>query len=274
MKRQVFFISDGTGITAEALGASLITQFDNVEFNTMTIPYVDNIKKASETVDMINESYQIEKIKPIVFATLINPEIRKCIESSQCLLYDFFSGYLKELEGVLGVQSSYVVGRSHGVVNYESYKHRIDAVNYALNHDDGIKIKNYGQADIVLVGVSRCGKTPTCLYMALQFGTLAANYPFTDEDLSTLRLPELLRPYKRKLFGLTIDPERLQAIRSERRPNSQYSSLEQCRFEVNEVEAMYRRESIPYLNTTRFSIEEISTKILAKTEIPRRGCTG
>jgi len=270
MKRHVFIISDGTGITAEALGNSLITQFDSITFEKKTLPYIDTLEKAKEAVKQVNACAEQFKTKPLIFITLVKKELSNEIMKANASVFDLFNTFLVPLEQELNAKSSFTVGRSHGVVNPESYNHRIDAVNYALSHDDGVKTKNYSLADIILIGVSRCGKTPSCLYMALQFGILAANYPFTDDDLNNLRLPESLRPFKSKLFGLTIDPERLSQIRSERRPNSKYASLEQCRLEVNEVEAMYRREGVPFINSTRYSIEEITTRILAKAGISRR----
>lgn len=270
MKRHVFMISDGTGITAENLGNSLITQFESIEFEKLTIPYIDTVEKAEAAVDKINSCYEETGIKPLIFMTLINPDISHTIKQARAQVFDLFNTFLGPLEHELNAKSSYTVGRTHGVANLQTYSHRIEAVDYALSHDDGVKIRGYDKADIVLIGVSRCGKTPSCLYMALHFGVLAANYPITDDDLTSFRLPECLKPYKNKLFGLTIDPERLQHIRTERRPNSQYASAEQCRLEVGEVEAMYRRENIPYLNSTRYSIEEIATKILATAGIERK----
>ncbi len=270
MKRYVFMLSDGTGITAEALGNSLTTQFENVQFEKTTIPYIDSIEKAEDVVLRINESFQKQGIKPLVFMTLVNPEIRSYIKKATACVFDLFNTFIGPLEQELAEKSSYTVGRTHGVADNKSYTHRIDAVDYALSHDDGIKTKGYEKADIILIGVSRCGKTPSCLYMALQYGILAANYPFTEEDLSYFHLPEVLKPYKEKLFGLTIDVERLQQIRTERRPNSKYASAEQCRIEVTEVESMYKRERISYINSTKYSIEEISTKILAASGLKRK----
>lgn len=270
MKRFVFIISDGTGITAESLANSLLSQFENIEFEKQTIPYLDSEDKAENLVSRINNYYKETGIQPLVFMTLVNPHISACIQQSQARVFDLFNTFLAPLEQELQIKSSYTVGRTHGVADVEAYNQRIEAVNYTLAHDDGIKIRDYDKADIILIGVSRCGKTPSCLYMALQFGILAANYPFTDEDLSDFRLPESLRPYKKKLFGLTIDAERLQHIRTERRPDSQYASAEQCRLETSEVEAMYQHEHIPYLNSTRFSIEEIATKIMTAAGIKRR----
>lgn len=270
MKRHVFFISDGTGITAETFGHTLLTQFESIEFTTTTLPYIDSVEKATACSEQITEKAQQNNHRPLVFSTLVNRELNAIINQADCKHFDFLSTFIEPMEKEFKVKSSHTMGKSHGLSNYESYKMRIDAVNFALSHDDGIKPSGYNEADVILVGVSRCGKTPTCLYMALQFGILSANYPFTDDVLSELRLPKSLQPYKQKCFGLTINVERLAAIRAERRPNSEYASMERCRREVQEVEAMYRRNNIPFLNTTHYSIEEISTKIMAITGINRR----
>jgi [pyruvate, water dikinase]-phosphate phosphotransferase / [pyruvate, water dikinase] kinase len=270
MKRHVFMLSDGTGITAETLGNSLITQFENIEFIKSTIPYIDSIEKAGDVIGTINESFHESGIKPLVFMTLVNPEIRNYFKKANACVFDLFSTFIGPLENELNEKSSYTVGRTHGVPNDKSYTHRIEAVDFALSHDDGVKTRGYDKADIILIGVSRCGKTPSCLYMALQYGILAANYPFTEDDLAGFHLPDVLRPYKHKLFGLTIDTQRLQQIRTERRPNSKYASAEQCRLEVTEVEAMYQKEKIPYINSTKYSIEEIATKILAISGLQRK----
>lgn len=270
MKRHVFMLSDGTGITAETLGNSLITQFENIEFDKATIPYIDSIQKAESVILRINQSYEEYGIKPLVFMTLVNPQIRDYFKKANACVFDLFNTFIGPLENELNEKSSYTVGRTHGVADDKSYTHRIEAVDFALHHDDGVKTRGYDKADIILIGVSRCGKTPSCLYMALQYGILAANYPFTEDDLIGFHLPEVLKPYKNKLFGLTIDTHRLQQIRSERRPNSKYASADQCRLEVTEVEAMYRKERIPYINSTKYSIEEIATKVLAASGLQRK----
>lgn len=270
MKRHVFMISDGTGITVESLGNSLLTQFEGIEFEKTTIPYIDSIEKADAVIAQINQSYAETGIKPLAFMTLVNPDIHEHITQSKACVFDLFNTFLAPLEKELGVKSSDTVGRAHGLADSKAYDLRIDAINYALTYDDGVKLRGYEHADIILVGVSRCGKTPSCLYLALQFGIFAANYPITDDDLTDFRLPESLRPYKNKLFGLTIDPERLQHIRTARRPDTLYSSLEQCRTEVAEVEAMYKKEGIPFINSTRYSVEEIATKVMSISGLPRR----
>ena len=261
-------ISDRTGLTVESLGNSLLTQFENVTFEKSTIPYLDTLKKADAMVAKINAC--ATESKPIVFITLIDPEISACIKKSNACVLDLFGTFLNPLEHELGKKSSYTVGKTHAVADIKIYDHRIAAINFTLEHDDGIKIKGYHDADVILVGVSRSGKTPCCLYMALQFGVFAANYPFTDEDLSGFELPQALKPYRDKLFGLTIDAQRLEQIRTGRRPKSQYASSNQCQLEVNNIEKLYQEENIPFLNSTRYSIEEISTKIMAQCNIQRR----
>ena len=270
MKRTVFFLSDRTGITAETLGHSLLTQFEGIEFKQITLPFIDSVEKAEQAVEQINNAASQNGCAPLLFSTLIDMEVREVISQSKGFLLDFFDTFINPLESELGIQSAHAVGRSHGMGVYANYKARIDAVNFALGNDDGVTTRHYPAADIILIGVSRSGKTPTCLYLALQYGILAANYPLTEEDLESPRLPSLLEPYRDKLYGLTINPLRLQQIRRERRPDSHYASMQQCEHEVRTVESMYRREQIPFLDTSSVSIEEIATTILHHTGLVRR----
>ncbi len=270
MKRTVFFISDGTGITAEMLGHSLLTQFEALTICPITIPYIDTTEKAEKTVGLINRAQEKDGVKPLVFATLIDQDLHRVIAKGNGQLFDLFNTFIQPLEKTLDMKSSYRVGRSHAMVDYDAYKARIDAINYALSNDDGIGTHNYHKADVIILGVSRSGKTPTCLYLALQYGIFAANFPLTEEELENDHLSNELKSYKDKCFGLTIEPQRLQSIRSERRPNGRYSQADQCRKEVRMVESLYQRENIPFIDTTQFSIEEIATRLLAITEIPRR----
>lgn len=270
MKRTAFFISDGTGITAETLGQSLLAQFENITFQKLTRPYIDTPEKARAMVKQINAAADADGARPIIFDTLVNQEIRDILAESNGFMIDIFSSFLAPLEHELLSRSSYSVDKSHSISHHSHYMERIEAVNFALDNDDGARTRYYDQADLILVGVSRCGKTPTCLYMAMQFGIRAANYPLTDEDMERLQLPEALKPYQDKLFGLTIDPERLTAIRNERKPNSRYASYAQCEFEVREVERLFRRNNINFINSTHFSVEEISAKILVEKGVERR----
>ncbi|MCP5161896.1 MAG: kinase/pyrophosphorylase [Hahellaceae bacterium] len=270
MKRTVFFISDGTGITAEALGQSLLSQFNTLEFEKVTLPYIDSVDKARAAALRINRAAESDSIRPIIFDTIVDTDIRAAISESQGFMIDIFGTFLGPLEQEFGAKSSYTVGHSHSIKQSSNYERRIEAVNYALDNDDGARTRHYDQSDVILVGVSRSGKTPTCLYLALHYGIRAANYPITEEDLDSNKLPEPLAQHKNKLFGLTIDPERLAVIRNERRPNSKYSSIKQCIHEVEEVEMIYRREKIPCMNTTDYSVEEIATRIMVSTGIERR----
>lgn len=270
MNRVAFYISDSTGITAHTLGQSLLAQFEDLQVEHILVPFVDTEAKVDEVVARINEATDKQQTPALVFSTLVNDELRSRLAQSRGYMVDILGAFLKPLEQVLNVHSSYSVGRARGDTTDDTYKKRINAVNFAVDNDDGARLNQYNNADVILVGVSRCGKTPTCLYMALQFGVYAANYPLTEEDINELRLPAALIPHKARLFGLTIHAERLASIRNERRPNSKYSSLKQCELEIREAEALFRRHAIPCLDTTHFSIEEISTRILSQLGIDRQ----
>ena len=270
MKRTAFFVSDGTGITAETLGHSMLSQFRGVEFAQITLPYVQSEETTRQAVTRINQTAEADGLKPIVFSTVVNEKHREIIGTCNGLVLDMFAAFVGPLENELGVRSSLIVGESHAIRDHEAYRIRIDAVHYALDNDDGARTRHYDKADIILVGVSRSGKTPTCLYLALQFGLYAGNYPLTEDDFDDLRLPEALLPHKDKLFGLTIDPDRLAAIRSERKSGSKYASPRQCDMEVRALEALFNKFNIPSINATELSIEEISTRILAKAGLQRR----
>ncbi len=267
MKRAAFFLSDRTGITAEMIGQSLLTQFESIEFEKTTLPFIDSVIKAEEAVEKINAAAELHGCKPLLFSTLIDKELRQIIMQSAGKLFDLFNTYTPLMEEELGIASTQVAGQTHGMGIYSIYKSRIDALNFSLNNDDGNTLRHFPEADIILIGVSRSGKTPTCLYMALQFGILAANYPLVDDDLETSRLPKVLEPYRNKLFGLTIAPERLEQIRKERRPDSRYAEYQQCQYEVSAVEKIYRAQQIPFLDTSIVSIEEIATTILQTSEL-------
>ncbi len=270
MERTVFYVSDSTGITAETLGHTLLTQFDSIEYRQVTLPFVADLGKAEEAVRQINEAAERDEHRPIVFSTLTSSETYEAVTRCNALVLDLFSVFIRPLEREFNRGSSHVRGRSHGLVDRASYEIRIDAVDFALSHDDGASTRHYGDADIVLIGVSRSGKTPTCIYLGLQFGIRAANYPITEENLHDGKLPEVLVPYRDRLFGLTIDAERLRQIRSERRPNSRYASVAQCRTEVREVESLFRAHGIKCLDTSSTSIEEIATRLLQETGLKRR----
>ena len=269
-ERTVFFLSDQTGVTAETLGHSLLTQFDGQKFRQVTLPFIDSEDKAHAAVGKINVAATDSELKPIVFSTLVQDEFRQIVKDANGLHLDIFDVFLEPLEAELQQKATHTAGKAHGMSDIESYMKRIEATNFALANDDGGITRNYDMADVILVGVSRTGKTPTCLYLALQYGVYAANYPLTDEEFDTGTLPKMLAKQKAKLFGLTIAPARLQQIRKERRALGQYSSAQQVRYELRETEKLFKRYAIPYVDTTEFSIEEISSRILDSTGVERR----
>ena len=269
-KRPVFFLSDRTGITSETLGHALLTQFSVVEFEYYSLPFITSEQKARQAVTEINQAGDKSGLKPIVFSTMVKDDYKPIIAESKANIIDFFDVFINPLEQELGVESSHTSGLSHGISDEAVYMQRIDAVNYALHNDDGITTRHFDTAEIILIGASRSGKTPTCLYLGLQYAIRAANYPLTDVDVDDLRLPSVLIPYREKLYGLIISPDRLRSIRELRRPGSAYASLQQCQKEVRNIKALYDQEGIHYLDTSHVSVEEIAATILQQQKLKRR----
>ena len=269
-QRTVFFISDRTGITAEMLGNSLLTQFEDVQFQRVTIPFVDTPEKIDEAVRQVNVTAEAQGRRPIVVSSVVSETMSETIRrDANALTLDLFQIFIQPLEAELGSKSSHAAGRSHGISNSHEYFARMEAINFAQAHDDGAATRELGKAQVILVGVSRCGKTPTTLYLALQFGVKAANFPLTPDDFANRVLPRSVLPFKAKLFGLTIAPERLHEIRQERRRGSAYAALDNCRYEVREAEQLMNREGIPMIDTTSKSIEEIAATILHRAKLAR-----
>jgi len=267
--RTVFFISDGTGITAETFGKAILAQFE-MKTRYIRLPFVDSADKAHQAVRQINHTAEVENIKPIVFTTLVNMEVLQVIrEGCKGMLLDMFGTFVNPLEEELGIKSHHRVGRFSDASKSKDYHDRIEAINFSLAHDDGQSNRDLESAEVILVGVSRSGKTPTSLYLAMQHGLKAANYPLIPEDFERKQLPPALVPHRKKIFGLTIHPDRLSEIRTERRPNSKYASIENCRQEVADAESMMRRSGIRWLSTTTKSIEEIATTILQEIKPER-----
>ena len=264
-QRAAFFVSDRTGITVEALGHALLTQFDDVAFSETVLPFVDTVEKAYAIAHRINDKAAVDGARPLVFSTLVNPQISAIISSANGLFLDCFEIFILPLEIELGMKSSHTIGRSHARDRFD-YVRRIEAVNFALNHDGGIATRDLPEADVILVGVSRCGKTPISLYMAMHYGVRAANFPLNPENFSSMQLPAPLKSVRPKLYGLTIAPERLRQIRSERNPDT---AMANCEFEAREAEALMRQEGIPVLDTTNKSIEELATTILQSASLAR-----
>jgi len=268
--RTVFFISDSTGITAETMGHSLLAHFPEMRFKQVRMPFVDTVDKARDCATRIRDAARNDGARPIVFASLVGDEVLATVRQADALFLDLLERFIDPLEQELGIQSTHTVGRFHGIAESLDYKDRIEAINFTLAHDDGVSHAELDAADVILVGVSRSGKTPTSLYLAMQFGVKAANYPLIPEDFERNKLPTELHKHRRKLFGLTISPERLSKIRQERRPDSNYASLENCRFEIEAATRLMKREHIAWLDSTARSIEEISTKIIQDIHLDKR----
>jgi regulator of PEP synthase PpsR (kinase-PPPase family) len=268
-ERTVFYVSDGTGITSETMGHSVMTQFSGLRMRKETIPFIDSSDKAREAVARINEAGRRDGKRPIVFSTLVDPAVNAQLKHADALILDLFESFVVPLEQELGMPSSHSIGRSHTIADSENYQRRIEAINFALAHDDGQSAKGLAAADVILVGVSRSGKTPTSIYLAMQYGVKAANYPLIPEDFERNELPSALPPHRTKLFGLSIAPERLAEVRHERRPNSRYAALDNCRHEVTAAEQLMRREGIRWLSSTTKSIEEIAATILQEVGLGR-----
>ena len=269
-QRTVFFVSDQTGVTAETLGHAMLTQFDGLEFRPVTVPFVDSLDKVEQLAGRIDAAAREEGARPIVFTSLVDERLRARLLACNALVLDFFEAFLAPLEQELATTSSHALGKPHRMADVASYNLRIDAINYAMAADDGHSTQHYGEADVILMGVSRSGKTPTCLYLALQYGIFAANYPLAEEDLESGHLPERLLACKDRLYGLTISPERLRQIRLERRSVGRYASAQQVSFELRAAERLFKRYNIPYTDTTHTSVEEIASTILNVTGIERR----
>ena len=269
-RRTVFFISDRTGITAEMLGNTLLTQFEDLNFHRVTIPFVDSAEKIADAVRQVNATATAEGRRPIVVSSVVDETMSETIRrETNALTLDMFQIFIQPLEAELGHKSSHAAGRSHGVANSHEYFARMEAINFAQAYDDGALTRDLDKAQVILIGVSRCGKTPTSLYLALQFGVRAANFPLTPDDFAERRLPASVIPFRERLFGLTIQPDRLHEIREERRPGSRYAQLDNCRHEVREAEHLMQQNGIPMLDTTSKSIEEIATTILHRAKLAR-----
>lgn len=268
--REVFFVSNSTGITVETLGRSLLYQFPNTKFESHSLRFIDNKAKAIEAVEIINKNAEKTSSRPIIISTLVSPELRNILNTANGLNMDIFDTFIAPIEKELNSEAMLGMGHVHGMGDAEYYNHRIEAVNYSLNTDDGVGAKGYAQADVILIGASRTGKTPTSLYLAMHYGLKAANYPIVDEELDSLSLPVSLLPYRDKVFGLLVTPERLHNIRTKRRIDSQYSSLSQCQYEVRQTQSLFHQENIPFFDVSSMSIEEAASSIIDRLGISPR----
>ena len=257
----VFFLSDSTGISAETMGNALLIQFPDLHFERRLIPFISSVEEARKVVAILDAA-AAGPVMPLAFSTTALTEIREELHKSVCPLIDFFDLHMSRVEAILGVPGMRVAARLHGMGDVQRYNQRMAAVEYAIEHDDGQSMRALDKADVILLGPSRCGKTPTTMYLALQHGVFVANYPLVEEDFDSRDLPRPVAALRDRLFGLTTTPGRLTEVRQQRRPNSRYASLEQCSFELREAEALYRAHGVPVVNSATRSVEEMSTVIL------------
>jgi len=265
----IFVVSDRTGITVEKLVHTLLTQFDSMPAERLVRPFLDHPSKIASVVAEINAAADEDDMPPLVYSSIVDPQLREQLKQCRGQVFDIFDEFLPSMSQALHLQSAVHVGRAHGIGNMHDYDARVEAVNFALTFDDGARVRGLDKADLVLTGVSRTGKTPTCLYLAMQYKVLAANYPLTEDDFMEGRLPEPLIEHKDRLFGLIITPERLHQIRSERRPGSDYASVAQCRREISAAENLYRSKHIPFVDSTAMSIEELAIEIMQRAGMER-----
>jgi hypothetical protein len=269
MARTIFLVSDGTGITIETLAHTLLTQFDAVHHKNVSLPFIDSKDKVIGVVNRINQSADHNPETPIVFSSIVDVSLREELAKCRGNVLDLFDIYLPLLEKNLEIRSRQKSGLAHAIDDISRYEDRVEAINFTLNHDDGASVRKLQIADVILLGVSRSGKTPTCLYLALHYGVRAANYPLTEDDMESGRLPDFLTPYRHRWYGLTISPEQLHRIRTQRRPESRYSSIEQCRKEAQWAEKIFKRYAVPSIDTTAISIEEIAVSVLHRFGLKR-----
>jgi regulator of PEP synthase PpsR (kinase-PPPase family) len=266
MTRDVFFVSDGTGITAETLGNTLLTQFSG-EFVRHRIPFVSDTELARAAVTQIQSVADSSEARPIVFSTALLPQVRDILLTADALVIDLFEQNLGALELELSQKAIRHTGKAHGMADLDRYRHRISAVEFAIEHDDGQSLRALAMADVILIAPSRCGKTPTTMYLALHHGVRSANYPLLEEELREGRIPDALLPFRDRLFGLTSTASRLHQVREERRPGSPYASMAQCRFELAAATRIYEKFGIPFVDSANRSIEEIATVLMRELKL-------
>ena len=257
----VFFLSDSTGIRAETMGNALLIQFPNLRFERRLIPFISSVEEARRVVAILDAA-ATGPVMPLAFSTTAVEEVRQELLRTTCPLIDFFDLHMARVESILGAKGVRIAARLHGMGDVQRYNARMAAVEYAIEHDDGQSMRALDKADVILVAPSRCGKTPTTMYLALQHGIFVANYPLVEEDFETAELPRPVQQLRERCFGMTTTPARLSQVRHERRPNSRYASLEQCSYELRRAEAMYRNHRLPVINSSTKSVEEMSTVIL------------
>ena len=262
----VFFLSDSTGISAETMGNALLIQFPELRFERTLIPFITSVEEARRVVAILDVAMD-GPVTPLAFTTAAVDEVRLELLTSRCPVIDFFDMHMTRVERILGVAGAREASRLHGVGDVKRYNARMAAVEYAIEHDDGQSLRALHKAQVILLAPSRCGKTPTTMYLALQHGVFVANYPLVDEDFEAAGLPRPVQDLEDRCFGLLTTPARLSEVRQERRPHSRYASLEQCSYELRRAKAMFAAHRIPTVDSSAKSVEEMSTVILQSMSV-------
>jgi regulator of PEP synthase PpsR (kinase-PPPase family) len=257
----VFFLSGSTGISAETMGNVLLIQFPDLHFERRLFPFITTVEEARRVVAILDAAMD-GPVPPLVFSTAAVDEIREVLLTTRCPVIDFFGLHMQRVEETLGVRGMRVAARPHGMGDLQRYNNRMSAIEFAMQHDDGQSLRALDKAEVILVAPSRCGKTPTTMYLALQHGIFVANYPLVDEDFESIDLPRPLRKLRDRCFGILTTPQRLSQVRTERRASSKYASLEQCTYELRRAAAMFRLHNVPTIDSTTSSVEEMATVIL------------
>ena len=264
----VFFLSDSTGISAETMGNALLLQFPERAFDRTTIPFITTVEQAYEVVATLDEA-MAGPVTPLVFTTAAEDDVRAALATTTAPVIDFFDMHMNRVEEILHQRGLRQPARLHGVGDIKSYNARMAAIEFTIEHDDGQSVRALEKADVILLAPSRCGKTPTSMYLAIQYGFFVANYPLVDEDLERDHLPDVVQPHLDRCFGLTTTVDRLSRVRHERRPGSTYASVEQCRWELRRATDLFRSRRLPSVDTSAKSVEEISAMIIQALR-PRR----
>lgn len=257
----VFFLSDSTGISAETMGNALLIQFPDLVFERTTIPFIGTVEAAREVVAILDEAMD-GPVTPLAFTTAAEDHIRHELLQTRAPIIDLFDSHMERVEEVLGHRGVREASRLHGVGDIKRYNTRMAAVEFTIEHDDGQSLRALDRADVVLIAPSRCGKTPTSMYLALQHGLFVANYPLVDEDLESHELPRPVRELADRCFGITTTVERLSRVRNERRPGSRYAEPAQVRWELRQAGALYAANGIPVIDSSTKSVEEMAALVL------------
>ena len=265
--KDIYYVSDSTGILSTNLGQSLLCQFPEIHFHEEQFPFIRSVKEARATLKYILKNSGGRS--PIIFSTIMLPEVLKVFDTPEVELFDMYVAFLDRLERSLEVQPLRLPGFYRHTDNVSISK-RVEAIHYTLEHDDGTKIDELDDADVILVGVSRSGKTPASVYLATQMGLKAANFPLTIEFLTQYSLPEAIKRNIKRTVGLTTSPEMLRKVREKRYAASNYAKLVTCLEELDQAKNIFLKNKIPVVNTEGKSIEETATQIMQEIGLSRK----